>query len=105
MKRCSVKISKEAKAEFKEYLRYIKDSYKNSQAVKALKDDYDETIKTLSISAYSLPACENEKLRKKKLKKIHFQRHRYIMLFRVDENVATVVEIHHELEDYENKIK
>lgn len=40
MKKYRVRISKEAKAELREYLRYIRDKFKSKQAMDAIREDY-----------------------------------------------------------------
>lgn len=37
--------------------------------------------------------------------RINFLRHRYFMLYRIEENTVFIDDIFHELQDYENKMK
>ena len=104
MKTYKVVITDKAKSQMSLYLRYLKHDLKNPQAAKAVRDDFKETIKQLRNVAGSLKYCENPNLAKKKLKKINFQRHDYVMLYRIEDNTATVVHIYHMLQDYENKM-
>ena len=104
MKTYKVVITDIAKSQMREYLKYLKSDLKNPQAAKAVRDDYKETIKQLKKVAGSLKNCENNNLAKRNLKKICFQRHDYVMIYRVDGDIATVVRIYHMLQDYENKM-
>ena len=102
MKEFQVVITAEAKSQMREYLSYIKIELKNPQAVRAVRDDWKETTKQLRTVAGSLPLCSNPKLAIRNLHKIHFQRHSFVMLFRINGDTAEVVNIYHDLQDYEN---
>lgn len=99
-----VVITDKAKSQLKGYLYYLRNDLKNPQAAKAVRDDYRDTLKQLKNVAGSLKDCDNSNLAKRNLKKICFQRHDYVILFRVEDNIATVVRIYHMLQDYENKM-
>ncbi len=104
MKTYKVVITDKAKSQLKEYLYYLRNDLKNPQAAKAVRDDYAETVKQIRNVAGSLKTCDNPNLAKRNLKRICFQRHDYVILFRVEDNIATIVRIYHMLQDYENKI-
>ena len=64
-------------------------------------------VLVLAVIRVAFPAIaepKEEKLLERGLKRIHFLRHRYIMLYKVDGDEAIVVYIFHETEDYLNKI-
>lgn len=48
--------------------------------------------------------CRSEKLRKLGFHKIHLQKHRYLMVYRVKHDKVIVEGMYHELQDYENAI-
>lgn len=98
-----VVITEHAKNQLREYLAYILRKFKNKQAAQAIRDDAKETKDILSRVASSNKLLENSKL--KGYRKIHFQRHSYVMLYRIIDDTAYVDFIFHELQDYENKIK
>ncbi len=100
MQQYLVKISFEAKDQIRNILEYLFFVFKSKQAYDAVKKDFFETVDRLSYTAGVIPESDNEKLRKRRLKIIHFKSHGYIMLFRVDANIATIVEVHHETENY-----
>ena len=99
-----VVVVPEAKEQFKDYLAYIVNHLMNVEAALAVADDYDETIAALENNAGSIKICDEPELARRKLRKIHFRRHNYIMLYRIKDDIAEVVKIYHTLEDYENKI-
>ena len=102
MKTYKVVIAQKAKDQMQAYLRYIKNELKNPQAAKSIRDDWKETKKTLSITAGSFAIADSPKLKAQKLRKIHFKKHQYVMLYRLNGDVAEVVKIYHDLQDYEN---
>ena len=104
MKTYRVVITDKAKSQISQYLRYLKNDLKNPQAAKAVRDDFKETIKQLGNVAGILKSCDNPNLTKRNLKKISFQRHDYVMLYRIEDNIATVVCVYHMLQDYEKKM-
>lgn len=61
-----------------------------------------ETIRKLEMVAESIKICENPDLARKRLRKIMFRRHNYIILFRLDDRMAIILKIFHVLQDYEN---
>ncbi len=101
----NVVVSMDAEADLDRHIRYLLFIKQSEQAAKNVLDDYDETIENLSGIAGSLKYCENSKLKEHGYKKIHFRRHRYFMLFRLEDNKVIIDRIFHELEDFENKIK
>ncbi len=100
MRQYRVNITDEVKEQFKKYLRYVRFKLRNEQAYNSLKNDYMETIKELKTSAGTIPIDDAPNLMKRNIRRIHFRKHRYVMLYTIDKNVVYVVEIHHELEDY-----
>lgn len=100
----NVIVTIDAENDLNRYIQYLLFQKRNEQAAGNFLDDYEETIRVLSRVAGSLKPCENSRLRKLGYKRINFQRHRYFMLFRVEEDNAIVDALFHELQDYENKL-
>ncbi|MCD8326636.1 MAG: type II toxin-antitoxin system RelE/ParE family toxin [Lachnospiraceae bacterium] len=100
----NVIVTEDAENDLDKYIQYLLFEIKSEQAAGNLLDDFEETVRVLSEVAGSLQFCENPKLKIKGYKKIKFQRHRYFMLFRVEENDAIVDALFHELQDYESKM-
>ena len=102
MKQYQVKVTPEAKEQLRDSLAYIRKKLKNPQAAKNFRDDYKATVAELKSVAGNLAYCEKPYLAAKKLKKIHFRAHDYVMLFRVNDGTAEVVNLYHDSQDYEN---
>ena len=102
MKSYRVIVSLEAKQQMRAYVQYIKSHFRNDKAVRSLRDDYKSTLDALKTSAGSIPFSPRAKLAESGLKLIHFRNHQFTMIFRVEEQTAEVVNIYHDLQDYEN---
>ncbi|MCD8010350.1 MAG: type II toxin-antitoxin system RelE/ParE family toxin [Lachnospiraceae bacterium] len=101
----NVIITCDAENDLEEYVRYLLFEKRNEQAAGNLLDDFEDTVQVLTGVAESLKLCENPKLREQGYRRINLQKHRYFMLYRVEENDAIVDALFHELQDYENKMK
>ncbi len=67
--------------------------------------DFDDTIELLKDQADHLEYCRSERLRKMGLRKIHFRKHRYLLVYRIKNDKVIVEGMYHELQDYENAIE
>lgn len=54
--------------------------------------------------AGSLKMCDNSRLEELGYHRINFQKHRYFILYRIENDVVYVDDIFHELQDYENRM-
>lgn len=98
----NVVVTSDAEKDLDKFIRYLLFEKKNEQAAGNLLDDFEETKNILSNVAASLKDCDNPKLKQFGYKRINFRKHRYFMLYRVEENMAIIDNMFHELEDYEN---
>ena len=98
----NVIISPKALTQLDSYIDYIQYTLLNEQAAKAVWDDAFETADMLEEVAGSLKLCDHPKLKAFGYRKINFQHHRYIMIYRTDGKTAYVEAIYHQLQDYEN---
>lgn len=55
--------------------------------------------------AGSLKLCEEPGLRALGYRTIHLKRHRYFMLYRIEDNKVYVIGVYHDLQDYENIVR
>jgi hypothetical protein len=67
-------------------------------------DDYDATIEMLETSPGSFGYCNSEKLKQLGFHKIHFQKHKYLFVYRIFGDEVIIEGMYHELQDYENAI-
>lgn len=100
----NVEVSELAERQYDNILDYIAHELKNPQALVNVMDDYDSTITKLENMADSFGYCRSERLRTMDLRKIKFERHRYLFVFRVKGNRVIIEGMYHELQDYENSI-
>ena len=104
MKEYKVSITPEALEDLNRYLAYLLFVKKSEQAYNAVLEDYYDTIEELSRVAGSLQIPSDPELSRRGLREMFFLKHRYVMLYMMDQDEAVVVYIFHTLEDYRNKI-
>ena len=97
-----VVITPMAEHRLSSYIGYTLNILKNRQGAKAIVEDAKATRSILSNTASMNEYCENEELRKFEYRKIRFQNHRYIMIYRIEGDTVIVDGMFHELQDYEN---
>lgn len=83
-----------------DYIMYEK---QNPSAADDVYQDALETADQLEIVAGSLAFCKRKVLADRGYRKIFFQRHDYVMLYKIYGNTAVVEAVFHQKEDYENK--
>lgn len=99
-----VVITSDAEEDLDGFIRYLLFEKQNEQAASHLLDDFEATKQSLSRVAGSLKLCDNPKLKEFGYRRINFLSLRYFMLYRIEDNLAIVDNIFHELQDYENKM-
>jgi plasmid stabilization system protein ParE len=100
----NVVISELAQEQYDDILDYICNTLQNPQAVKSIMQDFDSTRELLKTQASNYGYCNSERLRDLKFYKLHFLKHRYIFVYRINNNTVVIEGIYHELQDYENSI-
>ena len=100
-----VVVTSDAEEDLDRFLQYLLFEKKNEPAAGNILDDFGDTLNCLKNVAGSLSLCENQRLRALGYHRINFLRHRYFMLYRIEENTVFIDDIFHELQDYENKMK
>lgn len=90
-----------AKRRLDMYVSYTVEKLNNRQAAKAILEDAKATKKRLSIMADSLKVCDNPLLAKYGYRKIKFEKHRFLMIYRMQDNQVVVDGMFHELQDYD----
>lgn len=95
-------ISPKALSQLNSYIDYLQYTLLNDQAARSVWQDTLETRDQLSKAAGSLKLCTHPQLKKHSYHIIHFKRHRYLMLYRIEGTTAYVEAIYHQLQDYEN---
>ena len=98
----NVIISPKALAQLESYIDYIQYTLFNDQVAKAVWDDAVETVSQLGYMANMISLCENNELAQLGYRKILFQKHDYVMLYRIKGEKVFVDGIYHQMQDYEN---
>ena len=99
-----VVVTAEAEEDLNQFIQYLLLAKKNKQAAKNVLDDFEDTVELLKHVAGSLKTCDNPRLQSLGYHRINFQKHRYFMLYRIEDDVIYVDDIFHELQDYENRM-
>lgn len=100
----NVEVSTLASEQYDKFLKYIYQTLQNPQVAYNLMQDFDDTIGILEGQAGSFGYCRSKRLRKLGFRKIHFQRHKYLLVYRIKQNSVIIEGMYHELQDYENAI-
>ena len=99
-----VVVTAEAEEDLNQFIQYLLFVKKNKQAAKSVLDDFEGTVERLKHVAGSLKICDNPRLHSLGYHRINFQKHRYFILYRIENDVVYVDDIFHELQDYENRM-
>ena len=97
-----VEMSEKAESQYDNILDYVANILRNEQAVIAIMDDFENAINTLEKMADSFEYCTSIRLRKLELRKYHLDKHKYLLIYRIVNDVVIVEGMYHELQDYEN---
>ena len=97
-----VVVTAEAEEDLNGFIRYLLLVKNNRQAAKNVLDDFENTVEKLKYVAGSLKLCENPRLKNLGYYRMNFLKHRYFMLYRIENDVVFVDDIFHELQDYES---
>ena len=100
-----VVITRGAKAQLAQILRYIRQDLGNEQAAQSVKEDMTETKARLFRVASSLKLCDDPELYALGYRTIHLKSHRYFMLYKIIDDIVRVDGIYHDLQDYENILR
>ena len=96
-----VVITPHALHQLQEYHDYIRNTLLSEQAARNVWQDAFETIHRLSSVAGSMRLCSNPQLRNFGYRVIHFQSHRYVMIYRIEDDTAYIEAVYHHLQNYE----
>lgn len=100
-----VVITNAAMRQFDRYLGYVVHTLQNKQAARNILQDFRQTVKELSTTAGSMKLMNGPDLAKRGYRKLNFQKHNYLMIYRIEDNTAIVDAIFHTLQDYENALR
>ena len=95
-------ITPYALSQLEDYINYIQFTLFNSQAAESVWQDALATAEKLESSAGSLHLCDHPKLKELGYRLVFFNRHNYVMLYRIVDRTVYVDAVYHQLQDYEN---
>lgn len=91
--------------QFDRYLGYVVHTLQNKQAARNIMQDFRRTVQELSTVAGSIQLMDDPELAQRGYRKLNFQKHNYLMVYRIDDNTAIVDAVFHTLQDYENALR
>lgn len=97
-----VVITPPAQRRLDSYVSYTFSTLKNKEAARAILADAKATKKVLQRVAGSNALCDDLTLNKYGYRKQFFLKHRYVMIYRIHNNMVIVEGMYHELQDYES---
>lgn len=102
--RYEVIVTPDAGKDWDNYLSYLDKVKKNPQAVMNLNNDLEDAVYTLETMAGSLKYDDDPDIAAMGYRRIHLKKHRYFMLYRLEDDTAFVDRIFHDLQDYKNRM-
>ena len=102
MSHYKVVVTDDAKADLDEFVSYILLVKKNEQAADSLLDDFLDAVGELEGVAGNLKLDDDEDLAALGYHRIHLKKHRYYLLYRIEDQTAIVDNMFHDLQDYKN---
>lgn len=90
-----------ARRQLRSYVSYIRYTLLNKVAAESLVKDARETQNSLEAAAGSLPLCDHPKLREKEFRAFGFKKHKYVMIYKLEEKTAVVYAVYHQSQDYQ----
>lgn len=97
-----VVLTSQAQLDFRNITHYLLYELKSKQATISVTDDMEKTIERLSYIASRLKLCDDPRLRDLGYRTIHFKRHNYFMLYRIQDDTVYVDAVYHDLQNYES---
>ncbi len=95
----NVVFAPRADKQLEEYVTYIQYVLLNEGAARRVYNDALETLGQLAKVASALRYCEHPTLKRHGYRLIHFRRHQYVMLYRVEGKTAYVDAVFHQRQD------
>ena len=95
-------ITPQAREMLERYVDYIQYTLLNEQAAESVWQDAVKTIGALQLTALAHRISTHPVLKKLDYRLAFFQKHSYVILYRVEERMVYVEAIYHTLQDYEN---
>ena len=98
----NVRITKRALEQLDDYVAYVQFTLLNPIAADHVSLDAEKTVVELAKVAGSLKLCEHPTLRELGYRSIKFEKHDYVMLYRMEGKTVFVDGAYHSMQDYES---
>lgn len=98
-------VSNTAQNAVDQFIAYLLLEKESLQAAQSVADDYEETLRRLSVIAGSLKLCDDPELASHGYKRINFKRHDYFLIYHIENDIAYVDRAFHFDQDFENAMK
>ena len=95
-------LTSAARDQLCEHIDYIHYHLRNPIAARSVWEDANQTIAALSTVAGSLKKCDHPVLSELGYRAIRYEKHDYVMLYRIEGKAVYVEGVFHQLQDYEN---
>ena len=92
----------DVESDLDQFIRYLLNDKMNEQAARNLIVDYQNTIQKLANVAGSLKLDDDPKCAALGYRRIHSENHRYFLMYRVENDIAIIDRMFHDLQDYRN---
>lgn len=97
-------ITDEANGQVDDIIDYVVNVLKNLTAARAIIDDIELAYKRIESSAEAFAYCEDSYIAAKEYRKLALDNHDYVIIYRVEEDLAYVVGVFHMMQDYVSKL-
>lgn len=98
-------VTRQARIQLDRCIHYISKDLRNPVDAKNVLNDFLRTMSSLTQIAGSLPYLLDEELASAGYKKLQFEKHRYLLIFRIVDDSVVIEAVYHTLQDYENLLK
>lgn len=97
-------ITPDARKDLENYLSYLVNVKKNPQAATNVNNDFEDSVTDLENTAGSLKLDDDPDIAAMGYHRIHLKKHRYFLLYIVENNTVFVDRMFHDLQDYKNLV-
>ena len=98
-------FTRQGRDTYDDCIDYILYRFKDPFAADGLNASIEKALSFLEISPASLPLCENPRLHKRDIRKIHLRKYKYKIFYHIDDDMVIIDALIHDSQDFENAIK
>ena len=98
-------FTKNGRDTYNNCINYILFKFKDPFAAGNLNNDIETILSLLETNPTSYPICENPKLNRRNIRKIHLRKHKYKIFYHISNSNVIIDALIHDSQDFENNIK